>query len=816
MIPILYDDGERSFISNGIGRLSDCISCTVTEERNGIYECEFVYPITGERYLDIEEGQIIYCTHDDTKVPQPFVIYGRSAPINGVVTFHAHHISYNLRTTVVKPFTASSITDAMNKIPLNCVPSTNFTFWTDKTSVGSFAVTEPRAVRGVLGGEQGSLLDVYGKGDYEWDKFTVKLHQSRGTDSGIEIRYGKNLINIVNEIDSSDTYNAIVPYWKGTDESGADDLVTLPEGAIVYGDAARRTAYLTDEGNIVIREENGEPIEVTYRAVVAVPLDMTQSFESKPTVAQLRAAAQAYLESSDGWIAKQNITGDFVQMWQTEEYKEYAPLQRARLCDTVSVYYPELGVEAEKKKVIRTTYNVLLDRYDQIELGDASYSYADVLTEQLLEEVPTTSMMDEAIQHATEMISGGLGGYVVLKPNANGVPEEILIMDEPNIDLAVNVIRMNKNGIGFSTTGYDGTFETAWTIDGAFVADFITTGTLNANLIKAGVLSDVDGNTTFNLATGELDITDGSINLGGAFSVNDQGHMVANDVNIGGFKLTELVDGKYAFVSDYGNYRTFIRGATQDSGANTWVFSAQQLVDGAYEGNFLVTAAGEVTINPFQGSVFFAVTRDGIHADYSTHSISSDSKGSALTYTPSGSSIIDKYIGVNSSRARMYSSKAEVVCNDYGLTLNTGRKTTSYYGNLYVTSDGIAYNAKQGSSSRKLKKNIKPVELDVLNPARLYDAEIIQFQFKDDFLDDDDKNRGKDLIGFIIEDLEEVYPVAVQKEDEDDSKTWTWSPHMMIPPMLKLIQDQKKEIDELRSEIAEIKAMIREVRDGNS
>ena len=215
MIPILYDDGERNFVTNGIGRLSDCLTCIVTEERNGIYECEFTYPITGERYLDIDEGQIIFCTHDDTKVPQAFVIYGRSAPLNGVVTFYAHHISYKMRKTVVTPFSATSITDAFNKLPLNTVPRTNFTFWTDKDVVRDFTVDEPRAMRGVLGGEDGSILDVYGKGDYEWDMFTVKLYQSRGSDSEIEIRYGKNLTDLTNETDASDTYNAIYPFWKG-------------------------------------------------------------------------------------------------------------------------------------------------------------------------------------------------------------------------------------------------------------------------------------------------------------------------------------------------------------------------------------------------------------------------------------------------------------------------------------------------------------------------------------------------------------------------------------------------------------------------
>ena len=224
--------------------------------------------------------------------------------------------------------------------------------------------------------------------------------------------------------------------------------------------------------------------------------------------------AQTKLTESEGWVPDENITVDFVQLWQTEEYKDYAPLQRVRLCDTVSVYYPELGVEAVKTKVIKTVYNVLLDRYDQIELGTPQTTLAQAINKGMaerIEELPTVDMMEEAISHATDLISGGLGGYVYLKPNADGEPEEILIMDSPDINTAVHVIRMNKNGIGFSSNGYSGTFRSAWTIDGSFVADFITAGTMSANRIKGGTLTLGGGSN----GNGVLEVYNGSGSLVG-------------------------------------------------------------------------------------------------------------------------------------------------------------------------------------------------------------------------------------------------------------------------------------------------------------
>lgn len=538
MQPILFDYAERKFTTNGIGRLN-CIECTVTEERNGVYELEMVMPITAEHYNEIEVGEsVILARHDDTGDMQPFDVYEKSAPIDGKVTFRAHHISYRLSDIVVMPYEAGTCADALQQIPNQSANANPFTFWTDKAVSGNFVNEKPSLARGMLAGNEGSILDVFGTGEYEFDKFTVKLHLHRGTDSGVEIRYGKNLTDIKHDVSTGETYNAIVPFYLSND----GELVTLPEKMLVYEGATIRTTYLTDHDLVIIRTENNEPIEVSYRMIDAVPMDLSQDFsDGAPTVEELRNAAIAKFENSGAWEPKENIDVNFVQLWQTDQFKEFAPLQRVRLCDTVSVFYDALGVNAVKKKVIKTVYNVLLERYDSIELGELSTSIAQVIAgpiEEQLANTPTISMMDQAIDTATQLIRGGLGGYVVMNANADGKPEEILIMDKPDVNEAVQVIRMNKNGIAFSSTGYNGPFLSAWTIDGAFVADFITAGTLNANVIRAGVIADVLGNTNWNLETGTLTMTKGSITLGGGnFSVNDSGYMEAISGLIAGWQI---------------------------------------------------------------------------------------------------------------------------------------------------------------------------------------------------------------------------------------------------------------------------------------
>lgn len=511
MIPILYEANETQFTSNGLGRLIDTISCQVHEQRNGVYECEFVYPITGAKYDLIKEGRIIGVTHDETGDIQPFVLYKRTARIDGRVTFNASHISYRLSNIIAMPFTASGIVEAMSLIVPNSLPNNPFTFWTDKVVTAQFENDTPRSVRSLLGGERGSLLDVFGKGEYEFDKWTVKLHLNRGQDSGVTIRYGKNLADVTQEIDSSGYYNAVSPYWIGTDETVVLDHLVVLDG-------------VTD--------------------VRAIPLDLSSSFDEAPTTSELEDVARTRLENSSGININENIKADFVQLWQTEEYKRYAPLQRVKLCDTVSVIYEALGVNSVQKKVISTKWNVLLDRYDEIELGDTQTTLSDVITqitEQMTEDLPSTSMMANAIANATNKITGNVGGYVVLHTNADGEPYEFLVMDSPDINTAVNVWRWNLGGLGFSSTGYSGDFSSlALTMDGQINADMITTGLLSANRIRGGVLQlggEDNGNGVLELRTADGTLV-GRMDNGGLRMFGASGYVQMNyEEGFAGFDL---------------------------------------------------------------------------------------------------------------------------------------------------------------------------------------------------------------------------------------------------------------------------------------
>lgn len=468
MIPILYEASEVDFITNGLGRLSDVIECNVVEERNGKYELSMKYPLTGVHFEDLEMQRIISAIPSDGKNPQPFSIYYISKPINGICEIKAEHISYRLSLIPVSPFSSTTVSGALLGIEENAEEFCPFTFWTDKTTSAEFSVEQPSSARSLLGGKQGSILDVYG-GEYEFDEFTVKLHNSRGINRGVILRYGKNITDIRQEENISSTYTGVMPFWKGTEDQ-TDVLVMLTEKVIHSSNAS------------------SFPYQRT------IPLDLSSEFQNRPTEAQLRTRAQSYMNANKFGVPDVSIKVSFVALWQSEEYKNIANLERVNLCDTVQVYFPKLNITASAK-VIQTDYNVLKERYNSIELGEAKSNFASTVkkdiqasTSQVTANLPTKSYLQQAVDRATRLITGGLGGHVVFTLNADGEPQEILIMDTGDIQTAVNVIRGNLEGIGLSRNGYAGPYTTALTIDGHFVADFIDTGNLNASLITTGTL----------------------------------------------------------------------------------------------------------------------------------------------------------------------------------------------------------------------------------------------------------------------------------------------------------------------------------------
>ena len=459
--PILYSATETNFDHNGIGILSACVSCEVTEEANGVFELAMQYPMDGVHFSEIGDRAIIKAKADQFRDPQLFRVYAISKPMNGIVTVLAEHISYDLSGIPVKPFSASAVASALAGLKNNAVVDCPFDFWTDKETQSNFKVSVPASIRSRLGGVAGSILDVYG-GEYEFDNYTVKLHNNRGMNRGVSIRYGKNLTDIKQEQNCASVATGVYPYWAGTvDEK--DVLVELPE-RIVNAPG-------------------------TYNFVKIRTVDFTQNFETRPTVEQLRSATENYIKNNNIGVPSVSLTVSFAQLEQTEEYKHLKLLERVSLFDTVNVEFLALGVSATAKAV-KMVYDVLADRVKSVTLGSVRANIADTVAnqQQQILQAPTKTEVQKISYSATEWLTNGKG-YKVERRDENGNTIDTLYLDTPDIYTASNVLRIGQSGIGFSKTGVDGPYYSAWTLDGTFDASVVNVINLSAESITTGKLS---------------------------------------------------------------------------------------------------------------------------------------------------------------------------------------------------------------------------------------------------------------------------------------------------------------------------------------
>lgn len=459
MIPILFKSDATDFTTNGIGRLTDAIRCTVTEERNGQYELEMQYPMDGQYYSEIRTSSIIAAVPYDGAKIQAFQVYKISRALGGRVTINAQHISYRLNWIPVMPFSASSLADTLEKIKANSAENNPFTFEADFTSAVSCGFTIPTGCKSVLGGVDGSVLDTYG-GEYEWDNFTVKLHRNRGSEKPITLLYGKNITDLTQEEVISNTYTGVCPYWSATDNN---ITVTLPEKVIS------------------VEEARNFPF---HRTKV---VDFSGQFDAQPTIEQLREATTEYIEANNIGVPDVSIDVSFINLAGTDGYEDAAPLETVQLGDTISVYFDKLGVQT-RAKVIGYEYNVLTEKYENVSIGTSRSTLASTIVEQgkAAEEMARNAV--NTANKATEWLTNGKG-YVMAVKNKDGSWKELLFLDQPTTAAATKVLRINENGIGFAG-GPAGTFDSwvyhqAWTLDGEF-----TTGGNNNSLGSIHVLDN--------------------------------------------------------------------------------------------------------------------------------------------------------------------------------------------------------------------------------------------------------------------------------------------------------------------------------------
>lgn len=535
MYPILFNSTATSFNTNGIGRLSEAKSCKVIEERNGAYELEMEYPITGAHFSDLVNDNIIYAKPFQNGTLQAFRIYKVVKKAKDLANVYARHITYQLSFIPVHPsFTATSASAALAGLKSRASESCSYNFSTTVTSAGTFVLNKPDSLRALLGGQEGSILDTF-HGEYEWNNYNVILHNNRGSNKGVTITYGKNLIDLSQEENIENTITGIYPFWQTDGNQSTDghtvysettaewnsqsDLtpregdvyiytdygsVTNPDGTITYtpgykiGDGETLLSeleFLSNEDerllNVTSYIELDEKIVYSSNAgnfpyKRSIVKDFTSVFDNIPSQQQLREYTQQYITENKIGIPAVSLTVKFINLFETPGYKDVAALQTVNLCDTVTVVFPKLGITSEAK-VNKTDYDVLRERYNEIEIGDPKESFSSTISDQMkqVSYLPSQESMKNMIDRATGVLNSGMRGHIVLNRNAEGWANEILALDNENIESAANVLRINMNGIGFSSTGYVGPYYQSWTNDG-----HLTLGGINNNYGTLEILDE--------------------------------------------------------------------------------------------------------------------------------------------------------------------------------------------------------------------------------------------------------------------------------------------------------------------------------------
>lgn len=434
--------------SNGLGQIQP-LSCIVSEELNGIYECEFTVPTTDKHYSDLKTSGLIKVTVGDGS-EQIFRIYSISEPINFVVEVKAQHITYDLSKIPVKPFTATGAVNVKNQMLANIIGSYDFTMSTDITNTTStFKLDIPRSFRECLGGYEGSILDVF-RPEYKWDNLEVKMLARRGADNNVRISYGKNLTDFRQEQNNESVYDAVYGY------AVVDDVCY--EASSIYN-------------------KTGATVPRVLR------VDFSNKYESGdvPTGAELLAYATTYATDNDIEVPSVNIKISFIPLWQTDEYKSILQIERVKLGDTVHVYFEKLGVTASAR-VIKTVWNSLTEKYDSVELGDARANLNTVINQAVddgvsvaLEDLDVdVGWLDDKITNMAELIANGMGLHITIDSAGR-----IYLHNADTLAGSQYQYEITSSGFMLSDD-YGVTWNSGWDISGNAVTNSLSTITLKA------------------------------------------------------------------------------------------------------------------------------------------------------------------------------------------------------------------------------------------------------------------------------------------------------------------------------------------------
>ena len=357
MIPLLFDADEQQFVTQGFGGLGQAVSMEVPWALNGKYELVMTYPVTGYRFADLAAGRLILASVGPDEPDQLFRIYRIDAPLNGLCTVYARHVAYDLMGHTLRPFEAVGAAEAAQAITSGAVVQLHqFAIAAEVSSSAAVKSPTPRSVWSMLGGQRGSMLDVFG-GEWNFNRFVLTLRERLGADLGVTVRYGVNLRTLEQDTNVANTWTAVHPFWQSADGL---TVVTLPEDTVSAGEFDR---------------------------VHVLVADFSAEWTEPPTEEQLRSRTRRYISDNNVGVPDVGLDVSFVPLDQTEEYKGRNFLQKIHKGDTVRVEFPTAynrdgsprAMATATARAVETVWLPLEDKYKSIRLGKRRADFASTV-----------------------------------------------------------------------------------------------------------------------------------------------------------------------------------------------------------------------------------------------------------------------------------------------------------------------------------------------------------------------------------------------------------------------------------------------------
>jgi len=505
LIPILYAENETDFNHNGLGALYGTIECLVTEERNGAFELELVYPVDGVLAKEITEFKFIMAKPNDVDDPHSFRIYeiGKNLE-DGNITVYAATKTNDLGANLLEHVVVENVTaeGAMNAIRDNLIEPTNYMFISDIQTLnsGEWANQNPLSA---IAGEEGSILSKWG-GEIKRTNDAIYLYGRRGTDKISVIRPGKNILGFNMVVSTKGMTTGLIPIATYTPKD--TDVPYTIRGTQVNSPLASNypVHYLAmkDYSSYDIwpeeqQDEEGNPIPMSdaeFRAAARVNLNNT---------------AASYFSVQNPGSDKPKITStiDLLLLSDSDEYAKYKNLEHISLTDTVEVYVEQFDVDIEIK-VNKLVYDSLKEQVRKIEAGSARYTmYSDVQK--------TYQDQVDKVKEYISTVESGIYNTIALTADENNRIFRGYTTPDPSL--------VREEDLWFKPVA-NGEVEMYRYTDGAWVlavtnADKIVIGTLDASAVNV-VNINADNIATGSITgpNGEWDLNTGTLYLGSSYT----------------------------------------------------------------------------------------------------------------------------------------------------------------------------------------------------------------------------------------------------------------------------------------------------------